>query len=199
VNYVERLDFTNLKHKIRAILGLDLSCANKNETVKLRKRIIGSDGKDIICYLPKVVTEVNHLINISLLTNHIFVLASGPLKNHFGTIRFSNFAQYPDCLHGNSVEEHIVDINLNPHIKNKTRLYICDGLFGVYARGEKNKIHKWRTFPCRKGTPNTLFFSIDPLSMEQKITDIIIKERENHGYNILPHHYLSDYKSQVCH
>jgi len=197
VNYVERLDFNNLKDKFKTRLGLSLSCANKNEIIKMRNKIIDSKCKEIICYIPKLLTRVNHLINISLLTNHVFVLASGSLKNHFGTVRFSNLAQYPVCLHGSNIEEHIVDINLNPHIKDKTRLYICDGLFGVYVRGEKKKIHKWRTFPCKNGTPNSLFFSLDPLAMEKKIADAIIKERKFHRYKIFPDQYLSDYESQT--
>jgi len=197
LNYVERLDLSKFKDKVRLRLGLHLSCANKSEIIKMRNSIIDSNGKKLTCYVPKVLTEVKHLINISLLTNHIYLLGSGPLKNHFGSVRFSNGAQYPGCLHGDKIEEHIVDINLNPHIKDKTRLYICDALFGVYARGEKKGIHKWKTFCCKKGTPNSLFFSRDPLAMEKKIADVIIKERKCQGYKILPHHYLSDYQSQI--
>ena len=196
VNYVERLDLNKFKDKVKVRLGLDLSCANKNEVIRMRNKIVDSNGNEIICYIPKVLTEVNHLINISLLTNHIYMLASGPLKNHFGTVRFSNGAQYPGCLHGDKIEEHIVDINLNPHIKDKTRLHICDALFGVYARGEKRGIHKWKTFHCENGTPNSLFFSQDSVAMEKKIADVIIKERTFHGHKILFHHYLSDYKSK---
>lgn len=197
VNYVERLDPSSFKDKVKLRLGLDMSCANKSEVIKMRNKVLDSSGNEITCYIPKVLTEVNHLINTSLLTNHIYMLASGPLKNHFGTVRFSNGAQYPGCLHGDKIEEHIVDINLNPHIKDKTRLYICDALFGVYARGEKKGIHKWKTFSCEKGTPNSLFFSKDPVAMEKKIADVIIKERKCQGYKILPHHYLSNHRSQM--
>lgn len=181
VNYVERLDFTNLWDKVRVRLGLGLSCADKNEPIKMRNDILNKEGEKIICYIPKVLTQAEHLINVCFLTNHPFVTASGPLKNHFGTVRFSTFAQYPDCLHGDKIKEHIEDINLNEHIKNKTRLFVCDGLFGVFARGDKEGIHKWKTFPCKNGTPNTLLFSLDPIAMEQKIAEIIIKERKFHN------------------
>lgn len=197
VNYIERLDINKFKDKVKLWLGLDLSCANKSEAIKTRNRIVNPNGNELTCYMPKVLTEANHLINISLLTNHIYMLASGPLKNHFGTVRFSNGAQYPGCLHGDKIEEHIVDINLNPHIKDKTRLHICDALFGVYARGKKSGVHKWKTFCCENGTPNSLFFSVDPLLMEQKMAGVVIQERKYQGYKILPHNYLSDYKSQM--
>ena len=197
VNYIERLDPGILKDKLKLRLGLDLSCADKNQVVEMRNKIMDSDGKEITCYMPKLLTQASHLINISLLTNHIYILASGPLKNHFGTVRFSNFSQYPGCLHGDKIEEHIVDINLNPLIKHKTRLYICDGLFGVYARGEKTGIHRWNTFPGKNGIPNTLLFSLDPLTMEKKIADIITKERRSHGYKILSSYYLSDYQARL--
>lgn len=198
INYFGRFDFGAFKDRIKVRMGLDLSCADKSEIIKMRNKITDSNGNEVTCYIPKVLTEVNHLINISFLTNHIYILASGPLKNHFGTVRFSTHVQYPGCLHGDNIEEHIVDINLNPHIRNKTRLYICDGLFGVYARGDRPSIHKWKTFPCKNGTPNSLFFSLEPLAMEEKIADIVIKERKYHGYKRLPHHYLSDYESQMA-
>ena len=197
VNYVERLDLGKFKDKIKLRLGLDLSCANKSEAIKTRNKIVDSKGNELTCYIPKVLTEVNHLINISLLTNHVYMLASGPLKNHFGTVRFSNGTQYPGCLHGDKIEEHIVDINLNPHIKDKTRLYICDALFGVYARGKKSGLHKWKTFCCENGTPNSLFFSVDPLSMEQKMAGVVIQERKYQGYKILSDRYLSIYRSEM--
>jgi hypothetical protein len=196
VNYVERLNFNKFKDKLKLRLGLSLSCADKSEIIKMRNKVTDSNNMEITCYMPRVLTKADHLINISFLTNHIYILASGPLKNHFGTVRFSTFAQYPGCLHGDNIEEHIVDINLNPHIRNKTRLYICDGLFGVYARGDRPGIHKWKTFPCKNGTPNSLFFSLEPLAMEEKIADIITKERTFHGYKPFSDKYLLDYRSQ---
>jgi hypothetical protein len=181
---VERLDFSSIGEKVGVRLGWYLSCADKKARINMRNRITDEKGEEVFCYIPRVVTEAKHLINACLLTNHVFLPVSGPLKNHFGTVRFSNYDQYPGRLHGDRMEEHIEDINLNEHIKNKTRLYVCDGLFGVFA-GEKKGIHKWKTFPCKNGTPNTLLFSFDPFAMEQKIAEIIIKERKHHNLKIL--------------
>jgi ribosomal protein S18 acetylase RimI-like enzyme len=184
VNYVEGIDFPSIWEKVKVRLGWDLSCADKNARINMRNRIPDGKGGEIFCYIPRVVTEAKHLINACLLTNHVFIPVSGPLKNHFGTVRFSNYNQYPVCLHGDRIEDHIADINLDEHIKNKTRLYVCDGLFGVFSRGEKGGINKWETFPCKSGTPNTILFSFDPFSMEKKMAEIVIRERKHNNLKI---------------
>ena len=185
VNYIERFDYSKFWDKVRVRLNMGLASADRNAPIKMRNDIIDDTGNKLSCYIPKVLTRADHLINISLLTNHIFVPISGPLKNHFGTVRFSNYKQYPECLHGDNIKENIEDINSNEHIISKTRLYICDGLFGIYARGEKEGIHKWETYPCEHGTPNTLLFSFDPVSMEKMIKDIVVKERKIHNLKLL--------------
>jgi uncharacterized protein (DUF362 family) len=185
VNYVERFDFNRFEDKVRVRIGLGLANADKKAPIRMRNDIYDDDENALTVYMPKVVTRADHLINICLLTNHIFVPVSGPQKNHFGTVRFSSRAQYPGALHGYKIKEHIEDINLNEHIVKKTRLYVCDALLGVYARGERKGILKWETYPCNNGTPNTLLFSFDGISMEKVIEEIVMKERKYHNLRII--------------
>jgi hypothetical protein len=186
VNYVGRQAIRSLKDKIRLRLRRGLEATDKSAPIKMTERIVDRNGKEITCYMPRVVTQSHHLINIALLTNHIYLLASGPLKNHFGTVRFSNLESYPVCLHGPVLKSAILDINRNPHIRDKTRLIIVDALFGVYGRGEFSGIRRWKTFPCENGTPNSVFLSRDPFAAEATVSEYVRKEREYQGLSILP-------------
>ena len=186
VNYVGQKLVRSLKDKIALRLHRGLDAPDKSARIEMTERILDRSGKEVTCYLPKVLTQAHHLINIAILTNHIYILASGPLKNHFGTVRFSNMESYPVCLHGKVLPDAVLDINRNPHIRQKTRLVVVDGLFGVYGRGEFSGIRKWKTFPCEDGTPNTLFLSRDPFAMESVVCEHVRRERECHGLRILP-------------
>jgi uncharacterized protein (DUF362 family) len=190
VNYVEVFEPKSLVEKIKLHLGMGLHCADRSAPIKMSNKIIDKKGNAITCYIPKVITHAQHLINIPILTNHVFISASGPLKNHFGTVRFSNFDSGPRCLHGKSIEDTIVDINTNQHIKGKTRLIIVDALLGIYGRGKIEGIKKWQTFPCDNGIPNSLFFSQDPVATESVISDYIEAERKDYNFEFLSHNYL---------
>lgn len=190
VNFVDLFEPKTIIEKIKLRLGLGLQCSDYSAPVEMSNEIIDEKGRGVTCYMPKVLTQAEHLINIPIFTNHIFISSSGPLKNHFGTVRFSDYASGPGYLHGKGIEQSIVDINLNYHIINKTRLIIADGLIGIYGRGELNSIKKWNTFPSEDGIPNSLFFAKDPLAVESVVNDYIEEERRFHKFNILSHEHL---------
>jgi len=195
VNFVQRFKpvsaLEKIIYRIKRRFFLGLESPDASAPIHMREKVVYK-GNPVICYIPNVLTQAQHLINIPLMTNHIFVLASGPLKNHFGTVRFSNYQPFPSALHGKILEKSIVDLNLNPHIRDKTRLIVCDALFGVYCRGEGNVKKKWKTFPSENGMPNSLFLSRDPVALESVTSDYILKEREYNGYKIFSHEYLHD-------
>lgn len=193
INYVERMDSKTIVDKIRLRLYYGLASADLDAEIKMRESIIDKNGSSVKCYIPKVITQSQHLINMPLLTNHIFIANSGSLKNHYGTVRFSNFHSYPGVLHGGVLNKAIVDINSNDHIKNKTRIIIADGLFGVYNRGDNNEGGKkkpWRTF--NNDLPRSIFMSKDPVAMDSVMASIVIRERKAHKLNILSTEYLRD-------
>lgn len=190
INYVERRGDGIFKGRILPRLSWGLESADKSAVVNMSARLIDSDGDAVSCFMPKVITRCKHLINIALLSNHPFMAISGPLKNHFGTIRFSNYNSFPVVLHGEALQPSIVEINMNPHIRAKTRLVICDGLIGQFSRGEGGFAGKWETFPSKDGVPNSIFFATDPVAMESVLLHFVNRERDAKGLEIRSHDYL---------
>jgi len=185
VKYVGRRVVRSLKDKIHLQLRRGLEAPDRRAPIKMSERVVDRSGREVTCYMPKVLTQAHHLINIAVLTNHIYLLASGPLKNHFGTVRFSNLESYPVCLHGSVLTSAIYDINRNLHVREKTRLVVVDALFGTYGRGHFSGIRRWKTFPCENGTPNSVFISRDAFAAESVVCEHVRKEREYHGLRIL--------------
>jgi hypothetical protein len=190
INYVERRKDGFFDSRIATRLGWGLESADKSARVEMSSQIADSDGDAIECFMPKVLTNCEHLINIALLSNHPFLAISGPLKNHFGTVRFSNYSSYPGALHGAALEPSIVDLNMNPHIRDKTRLFVCDALLGQFARGEGGFAQKWKTFPSEDEVPNSLFFATDAVAMESMLLYFVNRERRERGLEIRSHEYL---------
>ena len=87
----------------------------------------------------QVLVDADHLINIPILKSHGSYVTLA-LKNHYGSIAFENYSlstmhQFfnqgnyagPLDLNKNNI---LADISNNPHIRDKTRLVIGDGIFG---------------------------------------------------------------------
>jgi hypothetical protein len=162
--------------------------------IALRRPVTLENGDPLICYMPKVLTNAHHLINLPVFKAHQFIVHSNALKNHFGTVRYSNHLQYPVLLHGNDIQSHIVDINAHPIIAGRTRLVIADALFGagLFTREGNDRIPMpWQTFPGG-ATPNSLFFSQDPVAIESVVSDYIIAEQRRAGIAPFAETYLKD-------
>ncbi len=190
INYVERRQDGFMEGKIAPRLGWGLESADKSAAIEMSAFLQDAGGAPVACFIPKVLTRCKHLINIALLSNHPFLAISGPLKNHFGTVRFSNYQSYPVALHGEVLQKSIVDINMNPHIRRKTRLVMCDALFGQFGRGDTGFVERWETFPTDNGTPNSVFFAADPVALESVLLHLVNREREARGLLIRSHDYL---------
>ena len=136
-------------------------------------------------YCPKVLTQADHLIDLPLFKDHVFVLATMGFKNHFGTTRPG-----PAYLH-TPIHQNLSDLNATPHIRDKTRLVIADALFGVYTGGPYGVPQQWATFPGGPN-PNSLFLGIDPVATESVMIDYLIAEELHHGITPKSHEYLHD-------
>ena len=68
----------------------------------------------------------------------------------------------------------LADINNNPHIRDKTRLVIGEGLYGNPYRNWQFT-ERWKIFG--NDDPNILFFSKDPVAISSVMTDYIVAER----------------------
>jgi uncharacterized protein (DUF362 family)/GNAT superfamily N-acetyltransferase len=172
-------------------------------SIHMRKPVVDQSGKSVRCYMPKVLSQARHMINVPVFKAHQFVLQSSALKNHFGTVRFSNRNTHPVILHGPHIDWHIADINANEHIRNKTRLILVDGLLGAgcFSRDEYNRMPTgWHTLPSGK-TPSSLYFSQDPVAVESVLADLIMEEQRALGYEPYSHEYLhvAENRGLGCH
>lgn len=177
------------KLKLRLHIGLNTS--DSSATIEMRHPVYDAAGKQVRCYVPNVLTQTDHLINVPVLKAHQFVLISSAFKNHFGTVRYSNYSQYPVILHGKPLQPALVDIYHNKHIKDKTRLIIADALFGapLYGHNSHGRLPTpWHTLPGDK-TPNSIFLATDPVAVESVIGDYVAKE-QTRQMNLRPHDYL---------
>jgi len=136
-------------------------------------------------YCPYVLTQANHLIDLCLFKDHLYVLSTMGFKNHFGTTRPG-----PAYLHSN-IQTNLSDLNATPQIRNKTRLIVGDALWGVYTGGPYGLPQQWDTFPGGP-TPNSIFLGQDPVAVESVMVDYLIAEQEYHGIPLLSHEYLQD-------
>lgn len=193
INYIGKPNSTSIFDKIKLRLHYGLSSADTNAEIKMREHITDKLGNPVKCYIPKAVTQAQHLINMPLLTNHVFISNSGALKNHYGTVRFSNYHNYPGVLHGKVLNKSIIDINLNSYIRTKTKIIIADGLFGVFDRGDGNECagkKTWNIF--NQGFPKSIFISQDPVAIDSVMASLTIHERKTRNLPLLSTEYLSD-------
>jgi uncharacterized protein (DUF362 family) len=131
----------------------------------------------------QVFVDAEHLINIPQFKSHGSYVTLA-LKNHYGSVMYQNYnrstmhqffneggnTQHCD-LENNNV---LADINNNPHIRDKTRLVIGDGLFGN-PHTNWQSVDTWNIF--NNDDPNILFFSVDPVAISSVMTDYIVAER----------------------
>lgn len=124
------------------------------------------------------IVDSDYLINIPALkchsdgNNQITVA----LKNHYGSC-------YPSSLCGNITG--MLAINKDEtHVKPKTGLLVTCGLRGTYSGGPGEPPQWWNTFP--EGSPNTLFFTTDPVTNEYWARDMINAERTAHNWSEKP-------------
>jgi hypothetical protein len=134
-----------------------------------------------IGYLSQWIYDAQYLINIPVLKDHgcehNFTLA---FKNHFG----STSNHHP--------VGQILQLNNDPHIKDKTILCVLSALFGVYTGGPGGiPQNDWETVPY-PSTPNAILVSTDPTTTDYIGRYIINTERVQQGYGEKDGNYIED-------
>lgn len=131
----------------------------------------------------QVFVDADHLINVPILKSHGNYVTLA-LKNHYGSVLYENYDR--SSMHaffnqgGNSAgcdlnnTNILADINNNPHIRDKTRLIVGEGLYGN-AHTNWQDTERWNIFG--NDDPNILFFSTDPVAISSVMTDYIMAER----------------------
>ena len=127
----------------------------------------------------QVLVDAHHLINIPMLKGHEPSWVTFGLKNHYGSIAFKDHELrdmhqyiYPTTADPNS--NPLVDINKNPHIRDKTRLVLGDALFGHPIQNWGIPPVRWQIFD--NDSPNMLFFGVDPIATESVMLDYLNEE-----------------------
>ena len=144
------------------------------------------EGEKILPF--QVFVDANHLINVPKFLSHGSYVTLA-LKNHYGSVLYENFDRTRMHAYFNEsgnaagcnldTANILADINNNPHIRDKTRLIIGEGLFGNQYNN-RGDARRWDIFG--NGSPNMYFFSTDPISISSVMTDYIMAERgwQNH-------------------
>ncbi len=123
-----------------------------------------------------LLLQARYLINMPILKSHGCSSITLGFKNHLGSIDnpgglHSHIFLVSACGGGFTPQySPLVDLFLNPNIRDKTILTIGDGLFG--GKGSEDTFpSSWSTFG---GTvPNSLFFSTDPVAIDSVMADFL--------------------------
>jgi hypothetical protein len=141
--------------------------------------------------LADALINATYLINVPILKDHGLAGKTLGFKNHFGTIEYVE-GSGADKLHNflpeySSTYSALVDIYLNPHIRNKTVLTVGDGLYGSLVNTNRTP-ERWQTFS--NDAPNSLFLATDPVAIDCVMMDILSAEPVYHPLSNAEGNYL---------
>ena len=126
--------------------------------------------------ISRVVVQADYLINVPVLKRHGFAGISMGMKNHYGTFYEAELVHDWTSIStsGPWREDYspITELNLNPHIANKTILVVGDAIFAApHNSGSRSTPTAWTTFSGQ--SPKSLFFSTDPVAIDVVMGDLL--------------------------
>jgi uncharacterized protein (DUF362 family) len=134
-------------------------------------------GKPAISDRPlcNVLVEADYLINMPIMKKHSGAGVTLGFKNHFGSLEHCDYVHWSVGAIGNYTPSYngLVDIYNNEHIRDKTILTVGDALYG----GRTNNYEvpsPWSSFGNQ--SPNSLFFSVDPVAIDSVMVDFLEAE-----------------------
>ena len=104
------------------------------------------------------VEQVDYIVNIAALKNHTIAGVTMCLKNHFGT------CNRPEWMHGLYCDPYIPALNSLSPIRDRNRVNICDGLFGIATGGPLGS---------PQFTANSLLMSEDIVAVDYQAREIL--------------------------
>lgn len=122
--------------------------------------------------LAKVLTEADALINLSIMKTHHLAGVTGALKNHLGTVSGPREFHKDGC-------RYIADLNALAPIRTKTRICICDALYGLWHGGPAY-------VPRYRWDYHGVIASTDPVALDATLADILKAKRLKEGMS--PYH-----------
>jgi uncharacterized protein (DUF362 family) len=123
-----------------------------------------------------MLIQSRYLINMPIMKGHPIAGVTLGFKNHFGsTNNPSGMHTYVDTdyAHINQYDA-LVDLNANPHIRDKTVLVLGDGIYGS-RQYQDTPPERWSTFG--NASPCSLFFATDPVAIDCVMHDLLKAER----------------------
>ena len=102
--------------------------------------------------LSSILEQADVLINLPFMKSHMRSGITGALKNHYGSIPNARQCHRDNC-------RVIADLNALGPIKDKTRICICDALYGLYHAGPQfNPRYRWDY--------HGVIASVDPVALD---------------------------------
>jgi len=138
-----------------------LRCFGTDNEYEFEPEFSGSIGS---CFSRILTRHCDAIISIPVLKDHDLAGVSLNLKNFYGVIH------NPNKYHDNGCDPYIADLNAHPHIRQKLRLCIIDGLRSHYNGGPGFKPRWSHDF-------KTLLFSLDPVAADSIGAAEIEKQR----------------------
>ena len=118
-------------------------------------------GADV--HFSRILTEMcTYLVNVPVLKDHHMSGITLSMKNLYGVI------DSPRSCHGNEGDPYLPNLSNTPLIREKTRLFFCDGLFGCYDGGPSGPA-QWIN--------RQLMASLDPVAIDTVGLEIIDRQR----------------------
>lgn len=122
--------------------------------------------------LSKIILDADVLINLPIMKTHVLAGISGALKNHLGSVPNARDFHRDAC-------KFIADINALEPIKAKTRICICDALYGLFDKGPQFN-------PACRWDYHGILAATDPVALDAVLADILKAKRLEKG--LAPYH-----------
>lgn len=130
------------------------------------------DGQTI--HFSKILsTFCDYLINVPVVKNHSGAGVTFSMKNYYGVV------DSPASLHSNYCNPAIAELNNVPLVSSKTKIVVCDALYGLYQGGPTSG---WTGYAF---TPNAIYLSTDRVAVDYELLQLINQERAAHGLSPL--------------
>jgi len=123
-----------------------------------------------------MLIQAKYLVNMPIMKGHPIAGVTLGFKNHFGsTNNPGGMHSYVDTDYAQINQyDALVDLNANPHIRDKTVLVLGDGIYGS-RQYQDTPPERWSTFS--NASPCSLFFATDPVAIDCVMHDLLKAER----------------------
>jgi len=122
--------------------------------------------------ITNILLKADVLINLPIMKTHVLAGISGALKNHLGTVPNARDFHRDTC-------RHVADISALDPVKKKTRICICDAIYGLFDKGPQFR-------PNCRFDYHGIIASVDPVALDATLADILKARRLEKGLS--PYH-----------